>query len=319
MKKLVYTLGIVTIIATACNSETESTTNNTTTESPETVIDSRLALLSKNCFTCHNPEKNAPTRIAPAMADIRVAYLTANEEKDVFVDNFLRFVNTPSEQNSFMPESIKQFGIMPKLSYSQDDLKAIAAYVYENSMTGDEWIKQQESLNNISTSTIDTNISYTELGMNIANGTKAQLGKNLMTAIKEHGAAGAVSFCNTRAIPLTDSMAKVYSAYVKRVSDKPRNPDNKASEIEIEYIKQMKAQLAAGEEPKAIITESNNMVIGYYAIVTNKMCLQCHGSKNKDILPETLANIRKSYPNDAATEYGENELRGIWVVEMDKR
>ena len=55
----------------------------------------------------------------------------------------------------------------------------------------------------------------------------------------------------------------------------------------------------------------------YYPIVTNAMCMQCHGKKDLQIKPETLAAIGEFYPEDKATGYGENELRGIWVVEQN--
>jgi hypothetical protein len=47
------------------------------------------------------------------------------------------------------------------------------------------------------------------------------------------------------------------------------------------------------------------------------MCLQYHGSEGTDIAPETLKVIEEKYSNDQATGYTENQLRGIWVLEMD--
>jgi hypothetical protein len=49
-------------------------------------------------------------------------------------------------------------------------------------------------------------------------------------------------------------------------------------------------------------------------ILTNGMCLQCHGEPGSDVDETTLAVIRKKYPNDLAIDYGLNELRGIWKV-----
>jgi|TARA_B110000240_G_scaffold47236_1_gene53538 hypothetical protein len=46
-----------------------------------------------------------------------------------------------------------------------------------------------------------------QLEKEIAVATKGVLGKNLLNAINTKGVAGAVDFCNTQAIPLTDSMA----------------------------------------------------------------------------------------------------------------
>jgi len=111
----------------------------------------------------------------------------------------------------------------------------------------------------------------------------------------------------------------VYNAHIKRVSDKPRNPENKANEAELAYINELKEALANGEQLKPKVTEIDGRMVGYYAIETNQMCMQCHGSKDKDILPETFTNIKSKYPDDKATGYSPNQVRGIWVVSMDKK
>jgi hypothetical protein len=59
--------------------------------------------------------------------------------------------------------------------------------------------------------------------------TKQELGKNLMQAIQTKGTAGALEFCNIKALPITDSMSNVLNASIKRVSDLERNPKNKAN------------------------------------------------------------------------------------------
>ncbi len=48
-------------------------------------------------------------------------------------------------------------------------------------------------------------------------------------------------------------------------------------------------------------------------------CLVCHGTPGTQIANETLAIIKERYPNDLATGYKSDELRGIWVIEMDKK
>ncbi len=165
---------------------------------------------------------------------------------------------------------------------------------------------------------IDTAINFEETGLRFANSTQAVLGKNLMNAIKEKGAAGAMEFCNEKAFPLTDSMARVLKASIKRVSDKPRNKNNLATGNESAHIQAFKESLAKGEQPQPVIMEINGKMVGYYAIITNKMCLQCHGTVNKDILPQTFSKIKNLYPDDKATGYLENQVRGLWVVEMEK-
>lgn len=173
--------------------------------------------------------------------------------------------------------------------------------------------KQKEKQDSIQT----TEKTPLEIGQNIAMQTKGVLGKNLLQAINSEGTENAIAFCSSKAIPLTDSVALSLHAKIKRVSDKNRNPDNKANEGQMDYIHKAKAAISKGEtvKPKLIIVGKKQ--IAYYPIMTNDMCLQCHGQPDKDISPGTLSKISELYPDDLAVGYTSDELRGIWVVEMD--
>lgn len=161
-------------------------------------------------------------------------------------------------------------------------------------------------------------VNYLENGKSLAMQTKASLGKNLALAINERDSDGAVEFCNTQAIPITDSMSVVLGAKIKRVSDKPRNSNNQANEAELAYINNWNAAKAKGEEHFPLLTELDGKMVGYYPIVTNQMCLQCHGTPEKQINTKTLSKIKKLYPADKAIGYTEGEIRGVFVVEMNK-
>jgi hypothetical protein len=161
-------------------------------------------------------------------------------------------------------------------------------------------------------------INYLETGKGLAMQTKASLGKNLALAINEKGSDGAVEFCNIQAIPIIDSMSVVLNAKIKRVSDKPRNSNSQASEVELAYINSWKVAKANGEKHPPLLSELDGKMVGYYPIVTNQMCLQCHGAPEKEINTKTLSKIKKLYPTDKATGYTEGEIRGIFVVEMNK-
>ncbi|MDF9795054.1 hypothetical protein OKW21_000317 [Catalinimonas alkaloidigena] len=167
-------------------------------------------------------------------------------------------------------------------------------------------------------STPEDTVDYLALGQEYAAQTQSVLGKNLMQAIQSEGSAHAVDFCNTRAYPLTDSMAQVLNVHLKRVSDQPRNPDNAADGSQLQYIKAGKEKLAQGGKVSPQLQEFDGKMIAYYPIITNTMCLQCHGDPNRQINQETLAKLNTLYPEDQAKGYAENQLRGIWVVEMDK-
>ncbi len=139
-----------------------------------------------------------------------------------------------------------------------------------------------------------------------------------MSTIQKKGTLEAIGFCNEKAYPLTDSMATVYNASIKRVSDKPRNRNNLANLKEIGYIKSFKNLVYQKQEVKPISEVLDNKVHVYYPIVTNTMCLQCHGKLQTDISEINYKTIKRLYPNDKAIGYSENEVRGIWHVTFDK-
>jgi hypothetical protein len=160
--------------------------------------------------------------------------------------------------------------------------------------------------------------NYSEIGSNYAKSTQAELGKNLVGAIQKSGTLGALEFCNVQAYPLTDSMAAVHNAGIHRVSDKPRNPDNRANGKELAHIKYFKNKIASGEEYKPIVENEHGIITFYAPITTNAMCLQCHGKPNEQITPETLMMLQELYPDDKAIGYGENEVRGIWSIAFEE-
>ncbi|TDU40460.1 uncharacterized protein DUF3365 [Gelidibacter sediminis] len=162
-------------------------------------------------------------------------------------------------------------------------------------------------------------VSYADRGLKYALNTQAVLGNNLMKAIESSGTSGALTFCNEKAYPLTDSMAKLQKVNLKRVTDKPRNPDNQANAAELEHIETFKEIIANQELPNPMISESGGKVLVYYPILTNSMCLQCHGKPNKNIASSTLSKLKILYPEDKAIGYGVNEVRGLWSVTFHKQ
>lgn len=277
-----------------------------------------LSLMSNNCFVCHNPDMESETRIAPPMFKIREHYFDEKTSREEFIKEIVAFALDPSEELSIMPGAVRNFGLMPKTPFNEKDLILIAGYIYDNDLASDEWDEKWEKFQK-NTGNKTSDLNYLELGRSIANQTKAELGKNLMAAVKKNGPAGAVDFCNTRAIKLTDSMGVVLNAKVKRVSDRPRNPSNIANADENAYILALISAREKGETLSPKASEVNGKMLGYYAIETNELCLKCHGIPNKTITPETLKMINKHYPTDKAVGYKENEIRGIFVVEMSKK
>lgn len=143
-----------------------------------------------------------------------------------------------------------------------------------------------------------------------ASQTKKLLMKNVAEQIEKGGAETALDYCNIEAMPLTKSMSEKFGLEISRVSDKMRNPKNFANAEELKLIEQYKQQILAGEDLKPVRTETHY----YEPLVTNAMCLQCHGEPGKNIKPNVSAKIAKLYPEDLATGYKENEVRGLIVI-----
>jgi mono/diheme cytochrome c family protein/cytochrome c553 len=283
-------------------------------------------LLRINCESCHHPSDSLGGRLAPPMVAVKDHYVDDTTTLESFTRDFTRSVQKPNPNYAKMPGAIRRFGLMPALPLPEDQLADIATYVYYAKMESPEWLKEHQRQERKRMghgkgkghqAPTDT-LSPAARGRQYALATKAQLGKNLLGAIQKGGAAYAVDFCNTRAIPLTDSMAAVQGVNIRRISDRPRNPGNSATETERGIIDEIRADLQAGKQGPHRIVETDQQFIGYYPIVTNGMCLQCHGKKVEQVLPTTLAVLQERYPADQATGYAANELRGVWVVSMPK-
>jgi len=275
------------------------------------VVDSTMVHAGKNltityCTSCHTND----AKIAPSFEEIKEAYTLDGVSKEEFVMSIKTFLNAPSKDNAKLPEAVKKYGLMPKLTFKEEDIEQIADFLIETDLKNYDW--KVDNTNNTSEK------NWEEKGLEFAMKTKQELGKNLMQAIQTKGTAGALEFCNIKALPITDSMSNVLNASIKRVSDLERNPKNKANKEELEFIQELKQKLANNEKLVPKVIEKKNKVIAFYGIETNQMCLQCHGTRGKDIQENTLSKINQYYPNDKATGYTSKQIRGLFVVEMKK-
>lgn len=298
-------------------------------------------LMEKHCYVCHNPTASHDDRIAPPMVAIKRHYIDEDTSKEKFVAEINAFIKNPTKNNAKLYGAVKRFGVMPKQSFPEEDIKQIAEYMFDFDIEQPEWFEDHfkeeqgkhkgqgmgngkgkgkgmgQGMHKQQAEVDYEDLPYGERGLKYALTTKAVLGKNLMGTIQKKGTLEALAFCNEQAYPLTDSMSVVHNANIKRVSDKPRNPNNKANAIELDYIKTFKKQLANQEEINPIVKEDTGQVHVYYPIVTNSMCLQCHGKPNENIKPEIIKKLTLLYPEDQATGYTTDQVRGIWSISFD--
>ncbi|WP_158979285.1 DUF3365 domain-containing protein [Cellulophaga sp. L1A9] len=189
----------------------------------------------------------------------------------------------------------------------------------KDSETKTNTTRQIPAVENATQKTTQNQKNLEAIGLEYAHTTQQALGKQLVGTIQKKGTLAALKFCNIQAYPITDSMALKHNAIIKRVSDKPRNQANKANAAELEYIKSFKQDIVNGITPIPLVKENRDDTVEfYYPIITNAMCLQCHGTE-KEVNPETLAVIRSLYPKDMALGYGTNEVRGIWSINFKEQ
>uniref|UniRef100_UPI0040491045 c-type heme family protein n=1 Tax=Flavobacterium sp. TaxID=239 RepID=UPI0040491045 len=327
MKNLLLLL--VSVFFFSCNSKKKEDYNivENTNIQIDTISHPGKKLMETHCYLCHSPSaKEGEGRIAPPMVAVKSRYLMDFDTKEDFVKAIASFVENPTKENTKMHGAVKNFGVMPKQVFPENAVAQIADFMFDYQIEEPAWFKEhwQGHGNDDWTQpgkkviVVEKEKTYEEIGLEYALSTKKLLGKNLMGTIQKKGTLEAMAFCNIQAMPLTDSMSVHYNAAIKRVSDKNRNPNNKANAEELIYIEQFKKDLAAKKEPKPVIVDKGEKVQFYYPIPTNTMCLQCHG-KPENIKSDVQAKIKALYPKDLAVGYGENEVRGIWSITFNKK
>jgi cytochrome c553 len=292
------------------------------------------ALLETQCYLCHSP--SAPEkegRVGPPMIAIKAHYIKDETTKEEFTKELWNFIEKPTEDKAKLKGAVRRFGLMPYQPFKKDDIEKIAEYLYEYEIEEPEWFGEHFENNHGKKgkghkgkgrngkgyknqgkkSGGNHAKSPEEVGLKYALETKKVLGKNLMGTIQKSGTVEALQFCNEKAYPLTDSMANNFNAQIKRVSDKPRNPSNQADLKELEKIEYFKNAVANNEDIQPIVERFQGEKHFYYPILTNSMCLQCHG-KPSVVKSDVMASIKKLYPNDMAIGYDVNQVRGIWSI-----
>ena len=141
------------------------------------------------------------------------------------------------------------------------------------------------------------------------------LKKGVSEAINTGGLINAISVCSDLAPEIGMAYAKEGWS-ITRISDKSRNRNNQATSEQLDIITEFEWK----DQAPPFIAEwkkiAGTQTYCYYKpIYMQEMCLNCHGPKN-DIKKDVAAAIAASYPNDAATGYKVNDLRGMFVVEI---
>ena len=152
-----------------------------------------------------------------------------------------------------------------------------------------------------------------------------QLGSTLKGELKskikeDPTAVAAAGFCAHSAETITEDINKKLpeNVNVRRTSLKPRSSKNKPDATDIEVMDAFAKEAAAKQlGPKSMkIIETDKSTRVYKPLLTQKVCLKCHGS---NLSPEISKIIKEKYPDDQAVGFKEGDLRGVIVAEVKKK
>jgi hypothetical protein len=143
------------------------------------------------------------------------------------------------------------------------------------------------------------------------------LSTELAAAMQQGGPVAAIPVCSDQAGSLVAGVASKHQLEMVRLSNKPRNPNQQASGTDADVLETFLATIQNGETPKPDVElkEDGSATVRLPIVIANPLCLQCHGTE-QEIQAETLTTLKAHYPNDKATGYKINDLRGIWKIKV---
>jgi hypothetical protein len=157
---------------------------------------------------------------------------------------------------------------------------------------------------------------YIKAAENLSAAFTRELRTELVTAINKKGVVGALDVCAVVA-PQVATAHSVDGWRVRRVSDKFRNPVNRADTTQQRILQELAA--SAEDTPNLVHWSEPDsagiVTFAYYQpIYVASLCLKCHGDM-QTLAPGVLDGLRRHYPTDRAIGYRDKELRGMFVVE----
>ena len=150
------------------------------------------------------------------------------------------------------------------------------------------------------------------------------LGGTLKSSLQTHIKAdktglSAMGFCTAKAADITKEVNNKLPEYasVRRTALKTRNTNNMPDALDIKVMQEYESSIAQNTfVPTDIkVVEKDNTIRIYKPLVTQSVCLMCHG---KNISKEIQEIITTNYPQDKAVDFKINSLRGVMVAEIKK-
>ncbi len=155
---------------------------------------------------------------------------------------------------------------------------------------------------------VDTRDTESTRGEVLLAPLKTELKKALVTGMQK-GPLNAINVCKTRAPEIAGALS-IDGTKVGRTSHRLRNPDNKAPD----WVTGVLQAYLSDEKDRApqVVSLANNRE-GYIEPITiQPICLACHGG---NLAADVATQINTLYPEDEATGFEVDDLRGVYWVE----
>lgn len=109
---------------------------------PLDTVSENYVLFKSQCLVCHGGAPNHDELIAPPMAAVKWRYSKQYSTKQDFVDGMVSWSLNPASETALMRGAVQEFNLMPKPATKEEDLKTIAAFIYDNELEQPDWFEE---------------------------------------------------------------------------------------------------------------------------------------------------------------------------------
>lgn len=141
---------------------------------------------------------------------------------------------------------------------------------------------------------------------------KTELRSELMAAMSQSGAAGAIEICSQKAPQMAKDLS-VGGWSIRRTSLMNRNPGNYPTGPEGQFLQRFASDSTKSVQVTWDFTGDTKVYRYFEAIRLDGMCTACHG-KTEEMDEDVVAKLQQLYPNDRAVGFKSGDLRGMFAV-----
>jgi hypothetical protein len=157
-------------------------------------------------------------------------------------------------------------------------------------------------------------------GIRLTLFTQKKISMKVEEAFNKESFEKAMEYCALSKNTFIDSIEKAEFIKIRRVSMKPRNPENVPDSTEKTLLEayhyNIINKISKNPHPPLI---QDRTILFTCPILIETTCLKCHGVPGKDIKEADYKIIKEKYPKDQAVNYRLEELVGMWSFVMDKK